>query len=208
MPKCALPARLQNPDAWKGTDDDTWLMRWRIPLKGWCAFANRCPDGIAWSFLWLPGLFVLPFSIWFTGWSWWYLFPFILIPVKRKWRLMPTTIFAIKGKGNWRIENTDSTQIAPLTWHDFLVFPRLETSAASIMTPFYLSRVQRWCRWHVALQWPFLIQFHFYFHASDVPSASNEHDTDGQLIGGYRGWHRDGDEIFWGDGCFLGTVTK
>ncbi len=38
MPKSALPPRLQTADNWKGTDDDVWYMKWRIPLKGLFAY--------------------------------------------------------------------------------------------------------------------------------------------------------------------------
>jgi hypothetical protein len=133
----------------------------------------------------------------------------MIIPVARKWRLMPTVIFAMKGKGPWRLESTDSKIIVPMDGlPNPTFFPRLETSAASIMTPFYLSRVQRWTRWHFQLCWPFLVAGHFYFKAEDVPTPEKEHDTDGQLLNAYRGWHRDEDEIFWGDGGFAGTVWK
>jgi len=41
MPWDALPDELnpyKNPNAWKGTDDDTWGWRWRIKIKGWFAY--------------------------------------------------------------------------------------------------------------------------------------------------------------------------
>ena len=210
MPKCALPENLDEASEWKGTDDDVWYMRWRLHVKGWFAFSNRCPKGITGTLIFFPGLYVLPISIWFTGWSWWYLWPAILIPVSRQWRKMPTVIFAAKGKGPWRIESSDGEMDAPLEFPDkkFIFYPRIETSAASTMVAFYLSRVQYWTRWHVQVSWPFLIAFHFYFKASDVPPAGQRVNTDGKLVYWYRGWHRDGDFIFWGDGGFLGTVWK
>lgn len=208
MPKCALNEDTNDPSDWEGTDDDNLWMRWRIKCKGWFAFANRCPAGVTVTLIFFPLLYSLPFTIWFTGWSWWYLFPVLVIPVARKWRLMPTTIIAIRGKGAWRLENTDSKFIVPNELSPTMLFPRLETTVAGAMTPFYLSRVQRWCRWHLAIQWPFLIQGHFYLKVADVPTPATEHDTDGQLVNGYRGWHRDEDQIYWGDGAFFGTVFK
>lgn len=44
MPKSALPERLQDPANWKGTDDDVWYMRWRIPLKGLFAYGPRATE--------------------------------------------------------------------------------------------------------------------------------------------------------------------
>jgi|SRR6185436_1504339 len=41
MCKSALPERLQHPEAWKGTDDDVWYLRWSLPYKGWNAFGPR-----------------------------------------------------------------------------------------------------------------------------------------------------------------------
>jgi hypothetical protein len=41
MPNSALPERLQDPANWKGTDDDNWLMRWRLSRKGWFAYGPR-----------------------------------------------------------------------------------------------------------------------------------------------------------------------
>jgi hypothetical protein len=207
MPKCALNKDTDSPDDWKGTDDDVWYMRWRIPLKYLFAFANRCPKGITISIVFLPGLYLLPFTIWFTGWSWWYLFPLMVIPVARKWRLMPKTIFAIRGDGRWRFESTDSKSIIPAddnTNRTILFFPDLKING----TDYYLSRVQRWTRWHFQLQWPLLYAAHFYFKEANVPTSTQEHDTDGQLLNAYRGWHRDEDEIFWGDGGFAGTGWK
>jgi len=205
MPKCALNQDTDDPSDWVGTDDDNWLMRWRIKKKHWFAFANRCPPGLTWTIVFLPGLYLFPFLVWFTGWSWWYLFPIAVIPVARKWRLLPTTVVAIKSGGPWRLENTDSKYIIAMETSNFVFMPRWETSAASVITPFYLSRIQKLCRWHVAIQWPFLIQFHWYWKEKDVPLLNDNPDVDGKYFGGYRGWHRDEDEIYWGDGAALGN---
>lgn len=191
MPNCALNKDTDEPSDWKGTDDDVWYMRWRIYCKGLFAFANRCPSGVTISVVFFPGFYLLPFTIWFTGWSWWYLFPFVIIPVARKWRLMPKVLFALKGKGEWRLENTDSTSI--------ISSPKLRVDG------YYLSRIQLWSRWHFAFSWPFLFQFHWYWKAVDVLAPNENKNVDGKYFGGYRGWHRDEDEIFWGDGSALGN---
>jgi hypothetical protein len=204
MPKCALTERLQDPKNWVGTDDDVWYMRWRIYCKWLFAFSHRCPPGITFSFVFMPGLYLLPFTIWFTHWSWWYLFPVIIIPVTRQWRQYPMTLFAAGGGGQFRMENDDgskerTTPIQIIFFKDF--------------SPDYLSRVQYWCRWHVQLCWPFAVRFHFYFRRSNVPIAPSRttlsgESTDNKLMFMYRGWDRDGDSVFWGDGAFLGQVWK
>jgi hypothetical protein len=196
MPKCALNEDTDDPSDWVGTDDDNWLMRWRIKKKHWFAFANRCPPGLTWTLVFLPGLYLMPLTIWFTGWSWWYLFPIAVLPVARRWRLLPTTVWAIRGPGLWRYESTDSKEIV--------------ASESLHLQPekFYLSRVQYWCRWHFAIQWPLCLQFHVYYKPSNVLKFQEQRDTDGQLLFLYRGWHRDEDEIYWGDGGFIGTGWK
>lgn len=204
LSKCALPAHLDEPSEWKGTDDDqVWWMRWRLYVKHWFAFAatDRCSQGIDLSLVYFPGLYVLPLTIWFTGWTWWYLFPIGVIPVLKRWRRIPTTIFVAHGGGPLRMENADSSAIVQLVKKPFLIFPHFESSMMSVMTPFYLSRIQRWCRWHVAVQWPFLFQCHLYPHAEDVATVDDHSDKDGKVRHFFRGWHRDGDEIYWGDGA-------
>lgn len=196
MPRCALNEDTDDPTDWKGSDDDNWLMRWRIKYKHWFAFANRCPRGLTWTTVFFPGLFLLPFTIWFTGFSWWYLFPVIIIPVQRKWRLLPKTLLALRGPGVWRFENTNSTSITP------------GEDLTLLKEGYYLSRIQRWCRWHIQISWPLFVAGHFYWKAEDVPTPVDEHDTDGEIVNVYRGWHRDEDEIFWGDGGFAGTCWK
>ena len=54
MPFDALPDELNpriNPNAWKGTDNDTWYARWTIPLVGFQAFGPRAKEWWAcWKF--------------------------------------------------------------------------------------------------------------------------------------------------------------
>lgn len=205
LSKAALPDHIDQPEEWKGTDDDVWYMRWRLYVKHWFAFScttdRVAKQGLDLSFVFMPGLFVLPFTVWFTGWSWWYLFPIGILPVFKRWREYPTTIFAAHGSGPIRLESTDSKVIVPMTISNWLWFPRFETSAASTMVPFYFSRIQKWCRWHIALNWPFLIQCHFYWRKEDVATPEDHSDKDGKVVHFYRGWHRDGDRIYWGDGA-------
>lgn len=51
MPWDALPEHLNSPEKWKGTDNDTWLMRWDLYIKGWFAFGPRAKEWWAnWKF--------------------------------------------------------------------------------------------------------------------------------------------------------------
>jgi len=191
MPKCALNQDTDSPNDWVGTDDDNWLMRWRIKRKHWFAFANRCPKGLTWTIIFFPGLYLVPLLVWLTGWSWWYLWPIVVVPVARKWRSRPIVLLAIKGSGPWRLENNGSTSI-------------IDSSTPRIPN-YYLSRIQKWCRWHFAILWPLCFQGHIIFKKKNVPTAGDNTDMDGKVFSFYRGWHFDEDEIYWGDGGGAGN---
>jgi hypothetical protein len=193
MPRCALPDHLDEkeeienafPDdsQYKGFFGNLWK-RWNKMTKAWDAWGPRCPQGIAFS-MWPPWIML------------------------RKWREVPTIIFAMKGQGPWRLESDGVPSVSMETpGEKFWFFPRLETSAASIMTKFYVSRIQYWTRWHVQIQWPLFICFHWYKDAKDVlPTGSNE-DRDGKLIMGYIGAKRDADKVFWYVAAFFGKCFK
>lgn len=192
MPRCALPEHLNDkeeienafPDdsQYKGFFGNLWKRwnKWAKPIEAW---GPRCPKGIG-----------------FTFWP-----PWILA---RKWREIPTTIFCWHSGGYLRLENTDSTAIVPMKMPRFLFFPRFETSAASIMTPFYLSRNQHWVRWHIQLQWPLFFCFHRYKSVDDVIPTGERADRDGKITMGYIGAKRDGDRVFWYVAAFFGRNFK
>ena len=73
MPRSAIPQHVLDR-AWKGTDNDSWLMRLKKKVQYWFAAGPNVPSGF------------------------W------------KWRDIPITLFAIKGKGDWRFENTDGSK--------------------------------------------------------------------------------------------------
>lgn len=174
--KTALTDRLNDPDNWKGTDDDTPLMRWRIRIKHWFAFSNRSEKGITASFVFFPFLWVFPFTIWFTGWSWWYLFPIAIIPVARKWRKKPKVLWAKKWGGMWRWESLGD---APEQW----TTENNPKNFDMIDGDLYFSRVQNKTDACIAIIWPLLVVVHW------------------KKIFFYRGWHFDDDLIYWGDGA-------
>lgn len=198
LSRSELPEHLDEAKEWKGTDDDVWYMRWRLYVKHWFSFGctpERVKQGFDLGIIFIPGLYVLPFTIWFTGWSWWYLFPVCLCPMLKRWRRYPITLFGIRGRGAWRCE-TDGKE--DTLWdRKFVFFKNFETG--------YLSRVQYWCRWHFKIDWPFMVGFHLYWKDEDVLKARERNNVDGKYFGGYRGFHRDADILYWGDGAALGN---
>lgn len=102
-----------------------------------------------------------------------------------KWRKYPKVIFAIGDDSAWRVEG--ETNIA-------LRYNPKNVNSESIL---YLSRIQYYKRWHIALQWPLMLSAHCYFKAKDVPKYGEEvPDTDGKLIFLYWG-HFDNDLVYW-----------
>lgn len=110
----------------------------------------------------------------------WFAFSYRCTEWWAKWRLSPKVLFKVGGKGDWRYEQAVCDICLPVGSH----------------TVVYLSRIQYWKRWHLAIQWPLLISFHFYFHQRDVPIYGEPMpDTDGKLLFFY--WnHFDADLIY------------
>ncbi len=112
-------------------------------------------------------------------------------PLSRFWwarfRVYPQTVFAIGGKGPWRIE-TDLDDHAYNDDDKYLWFP--EASYC------YLSRQQLWKRWHLQIQWPLFVAFHVYPKAADVLAPGEHTDRDGKLFYFYIGFKRDTDN-YW-----------
>lgn len=169
-PLDALPDNLRpdkNPDAWKGTDNDTWLMRWTLKYVGWQAYGPRASE-------------------------WW-----------AKWRKYPATLFALFGKGFIRFEN-DEADISMSSDDRKYAFRQVWGE------PWYLSRVQYYLRWHIQLQWPLMLGFHFYFRAKDVPTPGQDHgdNLSNKLFFFYIGAHRDADQVYWCPSLYVGLTWK
>jgi hypothetical protein len=160
----ALPEHIDEPGEWAGTDDDTWLMRWRLKIKGWFAYSYRSR-------------------------YWW-----------ARWRKTPIVLFAVRGKGLWRFEN----DVNDLTCVD------LNPCWKSDERPFYLSRVQYYCRWHFKIMWPLFIAGHVYPKAADVPKPGEPvgDAQDGKLYQAYAGAARDADQVYWFPSAATGKVWK
>ena len=103
-----------------------------------------------------------------------------------RWRTIPRVLVKLKGKGPWRYETDD-------------------LSGKS-----YLSRVQYWTRWHFQIQWPFMVAFHIYWRAKDVPQEPNRLSdaTIKKMFFFYGPGHRDGDAVYWCPSFFVGGSWK
>lgn len=116
----------------------------------------------------------------------WFAFSFRCTEWWARWRLSPGVLFAARGKGDWRWEDTVSEAYGG--------YPII---AGFWPDGYYLSRVQYYTRWHLAIQWPLMVSFHVYPKASDVPVPGQPRsDSDGKLWFFY--WnHYDGDLVYW-----------
>lgn len=116
----------------------------------------------------------------------WFAFSYRCTEWWAKWRKYPIILLALRGKGEWRyeVEGGDGT-IGTGT----LFFMKVANG--------YLSRIQYYTRWHIAVQWPLMVSFHFYPKDEDVPVAGQPRpELDGKLWFAYWG-HYDADNIYW-----------
>jgi hypothetical protein len=183
VPKSALSDRLNDPANWVGTDDDNWLMRWRLYCKGWFAYGPRATE----------------------AWAKWREWPKTLFAIRSKqgtFRLETET---------WERDSTiegayDETLIVN---EDLYFFKSTSCPDIDEITSAYLSRIQYYTRWHFQIQWPFMVAFHVYFKTKDVPEYGKPRpDTTNKLFYFYFGAHRDGDKCYWMPSAFLGLTWK
>lgn len=126
-----------------------------------------------------------------------------------RWREWPTTLFACFGEGPTRFETEtwergSERQMVQYTGNLFAYKP-----PKILRTPWYLSRLQLYTRWHFQIQWPFLIAFHWYFNKNDVLKYTGEKQSvKGKWIYGYFGAHRDTDKYYMVCSAYLGTNSK
>lgn len=130
----------------------------------------------------------------------WFCFSYRCTEWWARWRKYPIVLFALGGKGPWRIESALDDHAYDKT-ERYLWMAEAEGC--------YLSRIQYWKRWHVAVQWPLMFSCHVYPKAADVPVYGQPRpDTDGKLWFFY--WnHFDADWIYWMvTSIFFGRVWK
>jgi len=104
-----------------------------------------------------------------------------------KWDSPPKILFKIGGAGTWRYE------VDPMSGKP------------------YLSVIQYYKRWHFAISWPFMIGFHFYFKAADVPQsefAKLGDFLDNKLFNTYAGARYDQDGVYWFPAASVGLTFK
>lgn len=130
----------------------------------------------------------------------WFAFSYRCTEWWARWRKYPKVLLAVSGKGSWRYEFEQ--------YGDVVAFGSRVIFNESLSMG-YLSRIQYYKRWHLAIQWPLIVNFHFYFRESDVPKPGEPRpDLDGKLL--YFYWnHFDADLVYWMiTSIFIGTGWK
>lgn len=110
-----------------------------------------------------------------------------------KWREYPVTLIALSGEGATRWESSNGL----VDFGDFA--DKVEWFTDLKKTGFYLSRIQPWCRWHVALQWPLFFNFHVIYCQKNVPTFPTYKSSFGiaKMFTFGIGFKRDGDKVYW-----------
>jgi hypothetical protein len=157
MPRSAIPQHVLDRD-WKGTDNDSGLMRLKKKIQYIFAAGPNVPSGF------------------------W------------KWREMPLSLFSIKGKGVWRVENTDGSKSGVLYQK---ILTKWNTCWSNQIK--YISRIQPWCRWHITLQWPLFFNCSVIYRSRDVRTYPIYQSTFGitKMFTFGVGYKRDGDKVYW-----------
>ena len=104
-----------------------------------------------------------------------------------KWRKFPVVLFAVGGRGPWRLESEQGDKVID--------------NIKDIPNGYYLSRIQWYKRWHFSILWPLMFYFHFYPKKADVPvylsgQRPASKDLKGKVWFAY--WnHFDADFVYW-----------
>ena len=112
---------------------------------------------------------------WYTSWKkqvkGWFAFGPRCTEWWAKTREYPAVLFKLKGKKEWRWETDPGPGVTLIQ-----CMRRMGDS-------WYLSRVQKWTPWHIALQWPLFFSSHVTIR--------------GTVWQFYIGMKRDADRVFW-----------
>lgn len=130
----------------------------------------------------------------------WFVFSYRCTEWWAQWRKYPRVLFAARSKqGVFRAEsvNGEGQNAATVLWNTDIWLSNPHDKYVEVFEEGYLSRIQYWCRWHVAIQWPLMVSFHFYPKSSDVPKYGEPRpDLDGKVWFFY--WnHFDADLLYW-----------
>lgn len=145
-------------------------------------------------------------DVWYMRWEiltkGWFAFSYRAKEWWARWRKYPKTLFAVKGNGPWRVESDrgDRPVYIIIGKHKWRVKLWSE----------YLSRIQYWTRWHFQISWPFMIAFHVYYRAEDVPQFPERPKNMSlkKMLYFYGPIHYDSDGVFWLFSFFIGGTWK
>lgn len=119
---------------------------------------------------------------------------------------LPKLVFARKGAGSYRYENSDGS----LQWESYYRLRACKPWFDSTIHPLYLSRIQPWTRWAVYLNWPFFFHIHWFYRQKDVleyPNTDTNHLNIFKYFEVSFGFKRDADGVSWLT-MFLGGRTE
>lgn len=121
-----------------------------------------------------------------------------------KWREWPITLFALFGKGPARFEGEgwerdSGFQEGARMGHLW----RFDPAKMKLFRPVYLSAIQYWAKWHIQIQWPFFIAFHYYIDS--VPKYP-EPSANKRVFYFRFGCRRDADKVYWFPSIFIGLT--
>lgn len=102
-----------------------------------------------------------------------------------KWREWPLCVFFLRGEGYTRLE--DDKRDKRSTKKKLVMEQSSEAKG-------YVSRIQKWCKWHVQLQWPLFFACHI--------------NIKGKPLYFYLGAHRDADKVYWIPSAYIGLKWK
>lgn len=149
-------------------------------------------------------------KVWYTRWvkyvKGWFAMSYRSRFAWARWRNTPRILFAYFGKGDARLE---SDRDGETTASNGLWYWRNDISKPELGS-MYVSRVQYWCRWHLAVQWPLQVTFHIYWRAADVPVWPHRPADLGikKLLFVYGPTHRDADKVYWIFSFYIGGQWK
>lgn len=190
MPWDALPEHIDEPHEWEGTDWDNKWQRWLLQIKGFFFFGPRARQRWVISFVPFPLILILPFTIWVTGWSWWYLLPLIPIPLKAKWKSPPRLIF---GYGVTRWESFDRNDLVL----DKSKFQFWFNTKGLVENGYFPSVVQYWSPRHFLLTWPYHVSFHTFWPWKKPETYPTKRDyTIKEMISHRHGARFDKDNVY------------